>query len=72
MTETETRTRLLDAADTDGPRSAALVHLLAYNGFRIDEILSAIERKLTSFRFQVVSATVEECHSLLSNLSWKH
>lgn len=33
--------RLLDAADTDGPRSAALVHLLAYNGFRIDEILSA-------------------------------
>jgi integrase/recombinase XerD len=33
--------RLLDAADHDSPRSAALVHLLAYNGFRIDEILSA-------------------------------
>lgn len=33
--------QLLQAADEDSPRSAALVHLLAYNGFRIDEILSA-------------------------------
>ena len=33
--------RLLEAAEADSARSAALVHLLAYNGFRIDEILSA-------------------------------
>ncbi len=31
---------LLDAADQDGPRSAALIALLAYNGLRIDEALS--------------------------------
>jgi integrase/recombinase XerD len=33
--------RLLDAADTHSPRSSALVTLLAYNGVRIDEALSA-------------------------------
>lgn len=33
--------RLLDAADADSPRSSALIALLAYNGFRIDEVLSA-------------------------------
>jgi integrase/recombinase XerD len=32
--------RLLDAADADGPRSAALIALLAYNGLRVDEALS--------------------------------
>jgi integrase/recombinase XerD len=32
--------RLLDAADADGPHSAALITLLAYNGLRIDEALS--------------------------------
>jgi integrase len=32
--------RLLDAAQADGPRSAALITLLAYNGLRIDETLS--------------------------------
>jgi integrase/recombinase XerD len=32
--------RLLDAAEADGPRSAALITLLAYNGLRIDEALS--------------------------------
>ena len=32
--------RLLDAAERDGPRSAALITLLAYNGLRIDEALS--------------------------------
>ena len=31
---------LLDAAKTDGPRSEALITLLAYNGLRIDEALS--------------------------------
>jgi integrase/recombinase XerD len=32
--------RLLDAAEADGLRSAALITLLAYNGLRIDEALS--------------------------------
>jgi integrase/recombinase XerD len=32
--------QLLDAADGDGPRSAALITLLAYNGLRVDEALS--------------------------------
>jgi integrase len=32
--------RLLDAAEADGPRSAALITLLAYNGLRVDEALS--------------------------------
>lgn len=32
--------RLLDTAEADGPRSAALITLLAYNGLRIDEALS--------------------------------
>jgi integrase/recombinase XerD len=32
--------RLLDAADADGHRSAALITLLAYNGLRVDEALS--------------------------------
>jgi site-specific recombinase XerD len=32
--------QLLDAADADGPRSAALITLLAYNGLRVDEALS--------------------------------
>ena len=32
--------QLLDAADADGPRSAALIALLAYNGLRVDEALS--------------------------------
>jgi hypothetical protein len=32
--------QLLDAAEADGPRSAALVTLLAYNGLRVDEALS--------------------------------
>ena len=32
--------RLLDAAENDGPRSAALITLLAYNGLRVDEALS--------------------------------
>jgi integrase/recombinase XerD len=32
--------RLLDAADADSPRSAALITLLAYNGLRVDEALS--------------------------------
>ena len=41
--------RLLDAADADSPRSAALITLLAYNGFRIDEILSA---NLSDYRYQ--------------------
>jgi integrase/recombinase XerD len=31
---------LLDAAEADGPRSEALIALLAYNGLRIDEALS--------------------------------
>src|SRR3954468_23407196 len=31
---------LLDAAQADGPRSEALITLLAYNGLRIDEALS--------------------------------
>jgi integrase/recombinase XerD len=33
--------RLLDTADAHSPRSSALVTLLAYNGIRIDEALSA-------------------------------
>lgn len=33
--------RLLDAAYADSPRSSALIALLAYNGLRIDEVLSA-------------------------------
>ena len=32
--------RLLDAAQADGPRSGALITLLAYNGLRVDEALS--------------------------------
>jgi site-specific recombinase XerD len=32
--------QLLDAAEADGPRSAALITLLAYNGLRVDEALS--------------------------------
>jgi site-specific recombinase XerD len=32
--------QLLDAAEADGPRSAALMTLLAYNGLRVDEALS--------------------------------
>ncbi|MBW3562893.1 MAG: tyrosine-type recombinase/integrase, partial [Actinobacteria bacterium] len=32
--------RLLEAAEADGPRSAALITLLAYNGLRVDEALS--------------------------------
>ena len=32
--------RQLDTAQDDGPRSAALITLLAYNGLRIDETLS--------------------------------
>jgi site-specific recombinase XerD len=32
--------RLLQAAEADGPRSAALITLLAYNGLRVDEALS--------------------------------
>ena len=34
-------TRILDAADADSPRAAALISLLTYNGLRIDEALSA-------------------------------
>ena len=32
--------QLLQAAEADGPRSAALITLLAYNGLRVDEALS--------------------------------
>jgi integrase/recombinase XerD len=32
--------QLLDTAEADGPRSAALITLLAYNGLRVDEALS--------------------------------
>jgi hypothetical protein len=32
--------QLLDGAEADGPHSAALITLLAYNGLRVDEALS--------------------------------
>ena len=40
---------LLDVADADSPRSSALIHLLAYNGLRIDEALSA---NVGDYRYQ--------------------
>lgn len=36
----EERERLLQAAEADGPRSAALITLLSYTGVRVDEALS--------------------------------
>ena len=41
--------RLLDIAEDDSPRSGALVALLAYNGLRIDEVLSA---NVDDYRYQ--------------------
>jgi integrase/recombinase XerD len=47
--DTDELRRLLDAADAHSPRSGALVSLLAYNGVRIDEALSA---DVTDYTYQ--------------------